>query len=320
MNVAVDRCESCRGLVDIEDLFCANCGTEVPRSGAAGTERVATEAKNFECKGCGASMNYDAKARSLKCPFCGSIDLVEESSRGVLAPEFVVPFSFDRNRAEDLLRGWMGSSFWHPGDLRASAQLTELKPVFVPFWLFTTQVETHWTADTSETPAGSRADWFPLYGQARRDYHDLWVPAGGGLDPGELFAILPFDPTSAVAPDRVDLVDVTVAQFSISRRYARPLVQGRIEALEAEAVAAEVPGRSRNVHVNVLMHGASSRPALAPIYVMAYRYRDRVYRFVINGQTGVSTGTAPFSKAKAASVVGIVLIVVAIIVAFALLR
>ena len=320
MNVAVEHCGVCRGIVDVEDLFCANCGTEVPHSGAARAGRVATEAKNFECRGCGASMNYDAKARSLKCPFCGSVDLVEEPGRGVLAPEFVVPFSLDRNQAEDRLRGWMGSSFWHPGDLRASAQLTELKPVYVPFWLFTTRVETHWTADTSETPAGSRADWYPLAGQDERDYQDLWVPAGGGLDPGELFAILPFDPSAAVAPDRVDLVNVTVEQFSISRRYARPLAQGRIEAMEAQAVAAGVPGNSRNVRVNVLMHGASSRPALAPIYVMAYRYRDRVFRFVINGQTGASTGTAPFSTAKAAGIAGLVLIVVAIIAVFALMR
>lgn len=306
----LERCATCGALVDVEDLFCPNCGTEVPERQAARAPRLATNARNFECRGCGATMNYDAEARALKCPFCGSVDLAEDASRGLLAPELVVPFAFDRAEAEGRLRAWLGSSFWHPNDLREAAALTELRPVYVPFWIFETTVSTHWTADTDRTPPGARGDWSPLAGHVGRTYNDLWVPAGGGLSPAEVWAILPFDTTAAVPPDQVDLESVTVEQFAVPRRYARPLAQERLETLEAEAVAAEVPGRSRNVHVNVLMQGSTSRPALAPVFVMAYRYREAVYRIVLNGQNGRITGNAPFSWAKVASIVGLVVLAV----------
>lgn len=310
----VDRCAVCDALVDVEDLFCANCGTEIPDHRQPQTKRLDVAARNFKCRGCGAAMNYDASAQALKCPFCGSVDLAEDPNPGILAPEFVVPFAIDHAEAEGRLRAWLGSSFWHPDDLRSSAQLTELRRVFVPFWVFNTHVTTHWTADIGQTPPGARASWYPVAGFGERDYDDLWVPAGGGITVREVERILPFDPAAGVAPDRVDLADVVVEQSTTARRYARPLAQRRLEALEAQAIAGQFGGRVRNVHVNVLMGGATSRAALAPAYVMAYRYRDRVYRYVLNGQTGRDTGTAPVSIWKVAGVVSLIVIMILLIV------
>src|SRR5262249_23656659 len=133
VSATVDRCATCGALVDVEDLFCANCGTEIPDARPEDRKVIALGAKNFECKGCGATMNYDAGAQSLKCPFCGSVDLVEEPTKGLLAPDFVIPFAIDRNEAEGRLRQWLGSSFWHPNDLRTASQLTDMKAVFLPF-------------------------------------------------------------------------------------------------------------------------------------------------------------------------------------------
>jgi hypothetical protein len=309
----VDRCAVCDALVDVEDLFCANCGTEIPDHRHTQTKRLAVAARNFKCRGCGAAMNYDASAQALKCPFCGSVDLAEDPNPGILAPEFVVPFAIDRGEAEGRLRAWLGSSFWHPDALRSVAQLTELRRVFVPFWVFNTHVTTHWAADIGQTPPGARANWYPVAGFGERDYADLWVPAGGAISVPEIEAILPFDPSSGVDPERVDLADVVVEQFTTARRYARPLAQQRLEALEAQSIAQQFGGRVRNIHVNVLMEGASSRAALAPAYVMGYRYRNRVYRYVLNGQNGRDTGTAPSSVWKVAGVVSFVVLIILII-------
>jgi hypothetical protein len=34
---------------------------------------------------------------------------------------------------------------------------------------------------------------------------------------------------------------------------------------------------------------------LAPIYLLSYRYRDKLYRFLLNGQTGKAAGEKPLS-------------------------
>jgi hypothetical protein len=53
---------------------------------------------------------------------------------------------------------------------------------------------------------------------------------------------------------------------------------------------------------------------LFPVWIASYRYRDKVYHFLINGQTGEVQGQAPISWIKVALVVILVAIVVFVMV------
>jgi hypothetical protein len=198
------------------------------------------------------------------------------------------------------MRDWLGRGFWRPGDLARQALVVKVAAVYVPYWVFEARTHTYWTADTDRTPASARGDWFPLAGEHRGICAGLLVGASGALSPSETHALCPFDLGPAVPPGGVDLDNITVEQFSVGRRYARPLARAGLETLEAEACGQYVPGRARNLKVNVLIDGLASRPMLLPVWIMAYRYRDQVYRFLVNGQTGRATGRAPLSWAKIA--------------------
>ena len=124
MSDLLTKCTVCGGLIDAEDLFCANCGTEAPHtdgSREADTNTFATHA--FGCHGCGASMSYDASAQTLRCPFCGSEHLEEQPASKQLAPRKVVPFAVDRSHAEEHMRNWLAQGFWRPGDLATTAAI-----------------------------------------------------------------------------------------------------------------------------------------------------------------------------------------------------
>jgi hypothetical protein len=63
----------------------------------------------------------------------------------------------------------------------------------------------------------------------------------------------------------------------------------------------------------VRLENLTSEPVLVPVWIMAYRYRESVYRFLINGQTGRPWGQAPFSWIKVTIAVLIAIAVLAII-------
>jgi predicted RNA-binding Zn-ribbon protein involved in translation (DUF1610 family) len=304
------KCTVCQAILDQEDLFCANCGTEAPRSEDTQPAQTQIATHNFECQGCGASMSYDASARTLRCPFCGSEKLAEQQDAKVLRPNWVVPFAITQDDALNRMKQWMGSSFWRPGDLAQAAVVTKLTQVYVPYWIFAAKVFTYWTADTSDTPAGASGDWFPLSGENRANYSGVLVGASSVLTPAETNAICPFDLRQAVPPEQVDLENVVYEQFRVQRKYARPLAQAGLEELERQACQKFVPGKSRNLHVNLRIEGLTGEPVLLPVWIMAYRYKNQVHRFLVNGQTGRCTGTAPISYHKIAGVAGIVLAVI----------
>jgi len=315
MNESADRCEVCGSVLDEEDLFCANCGTESPNRAktpiAADSSRLTKD--NFACSGCGASMSYDASAKALRCPFCGSVDMVSKPDVQLLAPKWVVPFRLSREEAEQRMRKWLGRGFWRPGGLSESARVAKMTAVYVPYWVFQAKTHTYWTADTNQTPPGASASWYPVTGEHEGSYSGLLIGASGAIEPRETAAICPFDLADGVPPDKVDLDNAIFEQFSLPRKYARPLARQGLEAAETEACAACVPGRSRNVHVNVLVSEMSSEPVLLPVWIMAYKFRDKLYRFLVNGQTGRATGEAPISLAKLAGAVVTALAIAAVI-------
>ena len=308
MSDVLEKCTICQALLDEEDLFCANCGTEAPqreRTGGSNETMLATH--NFRCDGCGASMSYDAKVQNLRCPFCGGEKLQAEKDVKTLAPKFVVPFHIEQQDAVARLKAWMGSSFWRPGDLATLSIVTKLTAVYVPYWVFSGKTFTYWTADSSETPWGASASWCPVSGEHHGAYDGLLIGASSSLSPTETHSICPFDLAQAIPTEHADLENAIFEQFQVQRKYARPLAQQGLEDFERQACETLVPGRARNVNVNVRVEGLSAQPVLLPVWIMAYTYREQTFRFLLNGQTGRCTGTAPTSYLKIVGVAGAVI-------------
>lgn len=310
MSDVITKCSICRAFIDEEDLFCGNCGAEAPpREVTADATTLVTH--SFECQGCGASMSYDADAGTLRCPFCGSEGVATETTQRTLAAKSVVAFQVSRDQAESILTKWMGNGFFRPNDLVTAAKVEKMTAVYVPHWVFQASTNTHWTGDTAATPRGARGDWYPLFGSTRSFYSGLVVGASSALTPAETKALVPFDMTAQVPADSLDVSGFVVEQFRVRRKYARPLAREGLEALERAKCAGLIRGKCRNVKVNVRLEGLKSEPVLLPIWMIAFRYREQVYRLLINGQTGTSAGRAPFSYAKLAMVIGIAVAVVA---------
>lgn len=310
MASTLQKCTVCGGILDEEDLFCANCGTEAPQpEGEQEKSHTQLATHNFACEGCGASMSYDASAQTLRCPFCGSEKLREEKDAKVLAPERVIKFEVSQSQALDSLRNWLPGNFWRPSDLAEQAVVTGMTAVYVPYWIFGGQTFTYWAADTSQVPFGARASWCPVSGEHRGNYSGVLIGASGVLTPSETASLCPFELSTGVPPEQVDLNNVVYEQFRVQRKYARPLAQQGLENLEAQACQQYVPGNCRNMKVNVRVQNLTAEPVLLPVYIMAYQYRQKVYRFLVNGQTGRHSGTAPISYKKIAAVIGLGLLV-----------
>jgi hypothetical protein len=82
-----------------------------------------------------------------------------------------------------------------------------------------------------------------------------------------------------------------------------------------------LPGNThRGLEVKTDFSRINSDLCLLPVYVLSYRYRDKLYRFLVNGQTGKCAGTKPVSWVRILTAVSVgVAVVVLIAVAVILL-
>ncbi len=309
------RCKVCDALIDREDLFCANCGTEAPT--AEGQLQPKQTLKFcFKCNGCGASMSYDASVQNLSCPFCGNQKMDSLSDQTTITAQWVIPFKTQQHQAHQILFRWLGSSFWRPNDLVRQAKVTQMRPVFVPYWSFAARTRTFWTADSSDVPWNAQGDWRPVTGEHQGQYEGVLIGASSVLTPAQTHALCPFNLAQAESSNHVDLTNWVVEQVKVQRKFARPQARLAIEELERNACQKYVPGRCRNMNVNVRLSAVEGHPVLLPIWILAYQYKGQLHRFLINGQTGRTYGSAPFSwwkvTAVAAAIFGFALLAVVV--------
>ena len=296
MTAAAVSCARCRTVVERGDLRCPVCFQAVP---AAAMEITgAARARILRCAGCGAAMEYRVAVQAPQCAYCDGVLKLEERVDPVEQIERNLPFVVDRNQAIAAYRRWISlQGFFRPSNLASAARLESLRALWWVGWLVDAEALVAWTADSNEGTI--KAKWAPHAGQFQTEFAEVVIPATRGLSAAECARLVPtYSLTGGVPVEAND--DALREQFEVARSVGRARIVAAIRELAKGRIEAKIPGsRFRNVHSAVQLRGLITRRLAFPAYVLAYRYRGRVYRTVISGQDPACViGEAPRSLAK----------------------
>jgi hypothetical protein len=315
MSAALAICPRCEAQVEPSDLRCCVCALAV-------TAPVVVEhaaAQLVRCEACGAAVTYDPAVQAPRCAFCGAVTRVETVADPLEQAEAYLRFRVDAHQARAALKGFLAKKSWfRPSDLAQLAKLDAAQPLWWPGWVLDAEAELSWAADSD---AGSlRAHWAPHAGSFRQYFRGLLLSASRGLTKAECTKLTPGYDLGDLSPKPEGPPAAQVERFDVTRSGARREVMAALEAEGRAEAQKEIPGsRVRNLHVAMVLRGLSTQRLGFPAWVLAYRYRKKLYRLVINGQEpGVRSGTAPYSPWRIGFAVllglGVIAAVVALIV------
>jgi len=300
-----------------------------PRNLGWGAER-----KVIVCKRCGAHTTLEPHVSSSACAFCGTTAVVEAPPNpNVVRPEGLLPFRISRDSALQSFRKWLHSLWFRPNDLKSSTRVESMQGAYIPFWTFDAATYSHWTAEAGYyyyvnvqvrengrmvTKREQRIRWEDAAGDLELFFDDVPVPASRGADTSLCQNIEPF-PTSELTPyDPSYLSGFLAEENAIDLPEALESAKERMRNDIRSACANEVPGDThRNLDVHSTFSALAYKNALLPLWIAAYDYKGKPYRFLANGATGKCTGTAPWSWVKITLFVLTILIIVMIILAIA---
>jgi DNA-directed RNA polymerase subunit RPC12/RpoP len=300
---------------------------------------LGAEVRTTRCQECGATVSFTEQVTATECDFCGSSQVLEQQqNRNLLRPESVVPFAVDKQQANQRFGGWIKGLWFRPSDLKQRARVKEISGVYVPYWTFDAQVDSDWTAEagyyyyvteeyTDRDSEGNEVTrtrevrhvrWEPAWGSRSDLYDDLLVCASRGLPEDLARRLQSFDTGQLKPYDPAFLAGWKAEEYSVDLNEAWGRALRRMEYSQRDRCGSDVPGDThRFLNVTNRFSDETFKHVLLPIWISAYRYGDKVYRFLVNGQTGEVVGKAPwsvvkivlFSLALAALAVGIYLLV-----------
>jgi len=272
-----------------------------------------TPVTQVSCRECGATVNVNPGEQTAKCTFCCSHQVLAQESAGTaIRPESVVPFKIDKPTAASRFEEWLGSLWFRPNNLKEMAKVEGFSGVYVPYWTFDARVDSQWTAEAGyhyyetetytdqqgqrQTRQVQRTRWEPARGRRSDAFDDVIVCASKGLpeDLGDGFRT--FD-TKALRPYRPEfLAGWRAESYAIDLMPAWGKGQAVMASAQESRCSRDVPGDTqRNLQVHNRFSYVTFKHVLLPVWLAAYRYQDKPFQFLVNGQTGEVIGKAPYS-------------------------
>jgi LSD1 subclass zinc finger protein len=290
-----------------------------------------------KCNACGASITLDPNVTSDQCPYCASSVVVESGSTStILKPKSLIPFAVDKKKAAELFKGWIKKLWFAPSDLKkANLAYEKINGIYVPYWTYDTRAETAYTGQRGEhyyvtetytttedgqsvtkTRQVRKTRWYFTSGHVRDMFDDVLVIASHTLPKKYTNKLEPWHMKELVSYN-----DKYLSGFR-SESYQVDVQAGLEEAKEImqptiySTIRRDIGGDEQRIFTaNTTYNDITFKHILLPIWISSYRFKEKVYRFLINGQTGEVQGERPWSWIKISlAILALIAVIVAIVI------
>lgn len=286
------------------------------------------ETRVVACPNCGAKTEFDENVHSAECPFCATPVVTDTGTHRQIKPRGLLPFALTQEQARDAMTDWLGRLWFAPNGVQDYARKGRaLSGIYVPYWTFDADTKSQYSGQRGkhyyETKTVTRdgkskqvkvrkTRWRHVTGRVARFFDDVLVLASrslpkkytDGLEPWDLSELEPYQP-EYLAGFRAEGYQVELEDgFVQARAYMDRVIHRDVKF--------DIGGDDQRVgHIDTDVQDVTFKHILLPIWMAAYKYRGKTYRFVVNGRTGRVQGERPWSGWKIAIAVVLGLIVAA---------
>jgi DNA-directed RNA polymerase subunit RPC12/RpoP len=268
--------------------------------------------REVRCLSCAAVVRFIGTLTSQTCAYCGSplqLDKVHDAAERVPV-DGVLAFAVQRAQAHTNLRTWVSSRWFAPNAFKKQGVDGKFNGVYTPFWTYDSLTFTRYVGQRGEhywVTVGSgknrrrvrRTRWYPASDKFQRFFDDVLVVAARGLPKKRLDALEPWPLARCVPFARPLLAGFLARTYDVELGEGFAEARGRIDEAIAAEVRQRIGGDEQRIHnIDTRYDALTYKHLLLPVWMLAYRFREKAYQVVVNAATGEVQGDRPYSWVK----------------------
>ncbi len=323
------KCPSCGGSVEfnpqLQKIKCPWCDTEFDID-VFGTAPECDEPDSMEwdlkthakwedsdadgicswiCESCGGEIITDENTVATFCPWCGSPVIENGRVHGELKPDLIIPFKLNKKQAQDALKKHISSKKLVPPLFRDENRITNIKGVYVPFWIYDTTAKANISYKATKTRVwcDSRYNYtetshYRVVRGGDISFENIPVDGSSKLDNDITESIEPFIISEARDFSTAYLPGFLADKYDVDSKECETRANERVKTSTENAFRATVTGYSsvQTESSSIKLENARARYTLFPVWLLNTVWQGNTYTFAMNGQTGKFVGDLPLDR------------------------
>jgi len=260
----------------------------------------------YTCTSCGGEIIATDTLAATSCPYCGNPVIMMGQFTGALKPDCVIPFQYNKQQAKEAFFKHLSHKHLLPKIFKSENHIDEIKGVYVPFWLFDTDVDArmHYRTTRVHTWSDSRfiyteTSHFSVLRAGNISFDHIPVDGSSQMPDDLMESIEPFDFSKAVDFQTAYLSGFFAEKYDVGEEESSVRAGERVKVSTQEEFAATVRGYATVVPQggSIQLHNGVANYALYPVWLLQTTWKDKKFTFAMNGQTGKMVGNLPLDKA-----------------------
>lgn len=282
-------------------------------------KKLTPEAAVLTCPNCAAEFAMDAHMHAGECPFCSTTVVTETGQAKLIKPKGLLPFSVTADQARESYKKWLSGLWFAPGSLKEFARDdSQLNGVYIPYWTYDSDTMTAYSGQRGDvyyvrqrystvvdgrrvtrTRQVPKIRWTPVSGRTHRHFDDVLVGATRTLPRKITDWLEPWDLQNLVPYTEEYLSGFSSEIYQVGLDEGFNYAQANMDRIIRSDVARSIGGDQQRIHQLDTRHSETTfKHVLLPLWSAAFQFRNKTYRFVVNGRTGKIRGERPYSPLK----------------------
>ena len=340
----INVCDSCGGKVEFSPqnkaLKCINCGNLYPieyknqivkhstgdLNNTKHLDEWSVKNRAYKCKVCGATITYNKYDIATNCQYCNTSSLVPLKDLPGLKPEKIIPFKIDKIQAKQEFKNRTLKRKFLPNEFKKNLPRADIGATYISSFAFDCFVEAKYSGRQSFTKTirdkngNSRTvtEYRHFSGTIEKQFNNLVVESSDKINQSEINGILPYDFSECYDYKDDFIKGYNVGYYNQSVADAEVVARG--EALNW--IEGEIRNKYSSIdylNIDPTYSNIVYNYTLLPAYFVNFKYKNKPYINMMNGQTGKVTGKVPRSGAKISLFVLMILLIIGLPILFILL-
>lgn len=264
----------------------------------------------FVCPSCGGEIVTDETTAATFCPFCDNPTIMPARLSGSLKPDAVIPFQNTKEDAKAAFLSLCKGKPLLPKEFTSQQRIEKITGMYVPFWLYNCDASFNGSYKATRIHRWSdsgyhytKTDHYLLHRSADADFTGIPMDGSSKMDDTFMESIEPYDYSRLEPFDMAYLSGFFADHYDVPSENGEERIRQRVDQTLQNELAATTLGYATVIPTsrNLRIHHSKARYVLLPVWILNTKYKDKIYTFAMNGQTGKMTGSFPACPKRTAA-------------------